>query len=148
MNRKNGFTLIELLVVIAIIGVLTGLVTFNFQQARVRARDVQRKSELGVIRDALEMYKNDRIPQTYPTADNIYEDDGLRIFLVSDYIKNEMPIDPVEKASPDGWQDYSYDGSGLTYTLQACLENASDPDKKIGSLCGAGNRGVIYEITP
>jgi general secretion pathway protein G len=144
MNKMRGFTLIELLVVISIIGVLTGLVTFNFQQARVRARDVQRKSELGVIRDALEMYKNDRIPQVYPVAGTM---DGLAAQMVPGYIKNEMPKDPIEKASEGSWQEYSYSSNdGSTYTLQACLENAGDTDGKVGSTCQ--DSGVIYEITP
>jgi prepilin-type N-terminal cleavage/methylation domain-containing protein len=144
--KNKGFTLIELMVVVAIIGMLTGLVSFNFQQARVRARDVQRKSELAAIRDALEMYKNDQSPQTFPATDSF---EGV---LVPNYIK-ELPIDPLEKASPgnDVWMNYSYTkGTGLDYTLQACLENASDSDAKDGSRCPDADtgEGVIYEITP
>lgn len=139
MDRKNGFTLIELLVVISIIGVLTGLVTYNFQQARVRARDVQRKAELGAIRDSLEMYKNDKMPQEYP--------DNLELLVNLSYMK-ELPIDPIVKQTEDAWEDYSYEkGEGLSYTLSACLENASDADKVPDATCMAG-RGVVYRITP
>ena len=63
---KKGFTLIELLIVISILGILAGLVAVNFNQARRRARDVARKSDLKQIQKAMELYKDDQTPQTYP----------------------------------------------------------------------------------
>jgi len=65
--RKKGFTLIELLVVISIIGLLAALIVVNFNAARERARDVQRKSDLDQVKKALRMYYNDN--NFYPTDD-------------------------------------------------------------------------------
>lgn len=59
MSYRKGFTLIELLVVISIIGVLATLIIANFNAARSRARDAQRKSDLREIKAALMMYHND-----------------------------------------------------------------------------------------
>lgn len=63
MNRKNtkqkGFTLIELLVAMGIVAVLTGMAAFNFSQSRIRARDIQRKSDLSQLQKAMELYRND-----------------------------------------------------------------------------------------
>lgn len=55
-NTKNGFTLIELLVVIAIIGLLSGVVLGSLSDARVKARNVQRLSDIDQINKALEIY--------------------------------------------------------------------------------------------
>lgn len=135
--NTNGFTLIELVVVMAIIATLTALATFNFSQARVRARDVQRKSELKAIQNALEMYKNDKMPQSYPATTD------LESALVIAYM-GKLPVDPKEKVTDGSWMDYTYAlVDGLHYTLQACLENTSDPDKT-PTACGSG---YIYQLT-
>ena len=61
---KKGFTLIELLVVISIIGILSALILSNLNDARARARDSQKKSELTQLKTALRLYYNDY--QKYP----------------------------------------------------------------------------------
>lgn len=139
--KTDGFTLIELVIVMAIIATLTALATFNFTQARVRARDVQRKSELKAIQNALELYKNDKMPQEYPAGD-------LTAALVTVYMP-KLPVDPKEKVTVGSWMDYSYARDltdSLKYTLSACLENTSDPDKT-ATACGASTAGYIYQLT-
>ena len=145
-KRNSGFTLIELVVVMAIIATLTALAAFNFGQARARARDVQRKSELKQIQNALELFKNDQFPQTYPT-DAQYAAD----VLVTSAYMGKLPQDPKEKVQDGSWMEYAYVRdlvSPLQYTLQACLENTSDPDRLIPlDSCGASNAGYIYQLT-
>ncbi len=139
MNKK-GFTLIELLVAMGIIAVLTGMAVFNFNQARVRARDIQRKSDLSQLQKSLEVYKNDH--------DGDYPDQGaFQDTLKNDgYIKTEFN-DPRKGE----WADYYYAPSvdSKTYYLMACLENNADSTKTsaaeysaVCSLFTAFNPGV------
>ena len=53
---KNGFTLIELLIVIAIIGILSSVVLASLNISRVKARDVQRISQIKEIEKAMNVY--------------------------------------------------------------------------------------------
>lgn len=141
MMKQRGFTLIELLVSMGIIAVLSGMAVFNFNQARMRARDVQRKSDLGQLQKVLELYKNDnkgKYPLKTPTNDFQTE------FLIPDYSKTKF-IDPQGVA----WDTYLYQpNAGLnSYTITACLENTSDATRKIPEeKCGHADLGVKYVI--
>lgn len=123
-SRQSGFTLIELLVAMGIIAVLTGMAAFNFNQSRVRARDVQRKNDMSQLQKALELYKNDH--RVYPVADmqNTLLDLPTK---ANQYIKTTFN-DP--KGSTD-WIDYQYKPSatGKSYYMMACLENVTDQNK-------------------
>ncbi len=150
-TKNNGFTLIELLVSIGILAVLTGLAVFNFNQARVRARDVQRKNDLGQLQKALESYKNDA--NEYPSSN--YQ---TALSTPVAYIKNTF-TDP--RASE--WINYQYLPllSNKAFYLMACLENTADTSKttvasglcsSFGSAdckCGSvsNKTGVMYIIT-
>jgi general secretion pathway protein G len=135
MNNKNGFTLIELLVTMGIIAVLTGMAVFNFNQSRMRARDVSRKSDLGQLVKALELYKNDH--GSYP-EDPVYplpDETNLQTELLSGtYIKTTFN-------DPKGaeWQNYRYITAGATdtrsYYLMTCLENTADNTRAVVDQC-------------
>ena len=55
MKNKKGFTLIELLVVIAIIGLLSTLAVVSLNNARAKARDAKRVSDIKQISILIEM---------------------------------------------------------------------------------------------
>lgn len=55
INQK-GFTLIELMVVIAIIGLLSSIVLASLTEARSKARDSKRVSEMRNVEKALQIY--------------------------------------------------------------------------------------------
>ena len=148
-NKKNnkGFSLIELLVVIGIIAVLAGLTTFNFNSARMRARDVQRKNDLRTVQKALELYKSDN-NQKLPTLDPVNWDTLMSKLVPNTGTKylDKKLSDP--KYSSDSTWTYTYTGSTLTYTLTACLENTAD-NEATTTLCPnvTNGSGRLYKLT-
>lgn len=148
----KGFTLIELLVAMGIMAVLTGMAVFNFNQSRVRARDVQRKNDLSQLQKAMELFKNDN--GSYPAANYQAE-----LQSPTAYIKTTF-VDPRSTE----WQDYQYRPAidNKSFYLMACLENKSDSTKTTVAsgicslfdsagdcLCGTGSpkSGVMYIIS-
>jgi prepilin-type N-terminal cleavage/methylation domain-containing protein len=150
MNKVDrGFTLIELLVAMGIVAVLTALAAFNFNQSRVRSRDVQRKSDLSHLQKALELYRNDH--NGYPDAA------GYQGSLTApvQYIKTTFT-----DVRASEWEDYKYlpAAGNKTYYLTACLENPADSTKASTALCteagvscacgtGTPKTGALYIIT-
>lgn len=136
MRLKKGFTLIELLVVISIIGMLTALIVVNFNAARERARDVQRKSDLDQIKKALRMYYNDN-DSKYPTSSgNKIVGCGTGASPVacnwgSGWTRQTMTymkILPQDPLAPGPTYLYSQVAAGQDFLLTATLENKSDSD--------------------
>ncbi len=73
LKLSKAFTLIELLVVIAIIGILSSVVLASLENARARARDARRMSDIRQIQNALELYyqTNNRYPFDLNTTHNV-----------------------------------------------------------------------------
>ena len=66
--HKQGFTLIELLIVMTILGILSTVGFANFQNSRIKAKDIARKTDLQTIAKSLEAYANDY--RAYPNSSN------------------------------------------------------------------------------
>ncbi len=136
LKLTRGFTLIELLVVIAIIGILSTLLLANFNAARERARDAQRKHDIDQIVKALEIYKNDQVIPSYPATDS-FPTCGSALQNGGQTYMAKVPCDPLNTGS----YVYTYTRGAddvLTYTIVACLENAADKDKDTINTCSQG----------
>ena len=149
--KNKGFTMVELLVVISIIGILATLLLANYNATRSRARDVQRKSDLRNIQTALRIYYNDE--GEYPTsgaAGSIKGCDGASCAWGEPFVgigTTYMSVLPADPQSPD--RDYSYTWiDSDTYTLGACLENASECDTACGAEFGEDLNGCVYQVAP
>ncbi len=154
LKIKNcGFTLIELLVVISVIGLLAALIMVNFNAARERARDVQRKSDLDQIKKALRMYYNDN--NLYPETGSgnkiracgnpsttTFEWGSSFVCGSMTYMKL-LPQDPTWKQAGDPSYNYNQTDSGQNFCLWATLENKSDGDiAKSKSRCASCSVGT------
>jgi len=120
-KNKLGFTLIELLVVIAIIGLLATLSVVALNNARERARDSRRISDIRQIQTALELYYNTE--NSYPTVATAGDAHSVLVVL-SPYL-NPIPKNPTPDDCNVAWavEEYQYQGGGNSYTLEYCLGN-------------------------
>lgn len=55
-SRQKGFTIVELLIVIVVIGILAAITIVAYNGLQGRARDAQRKSDLGTMAKLLNVY--------------------------------------------------------------------------------------------
>ena len=117
MRKQKGFTLIELLVVIAIIGLLSTLAVVALNNARQKARDARRVSDIKQIQTALELYYNDE--GGYPaslTTSLIGPKSGITYM-------NAVPANqtPVTDGNCETGSAYTYAQTADAYTLKYCL---------------------------
>lgn len=131
MLTKKGFTLIELLIVMAIMGILSAIGIGNFQTARIKARDVARKSDLQSISKSLEAYVNDH--RTYPLSDIdgqiICDSTTQNACAWGEVFSDEKGTIYSAKLPQDsaGFDYYYTSSDGSSYDIYAYLENSNDP---------------------
>lgn len=122
-NKQAGFTLIELLVVISIIGTLASIVVVQTGNARSKARDAKRQTEMRQVQTALELYYTDT--GSYPSTSNNWwglsvnggskTTSGANAYipgLTPNYMA-QLPKDPSNQTS--GWSGYLYRSDGVNY---------------------------------
>ncbi len=91
-NRDAGFTLIELLVVISLIMILSSVAMSSYRNSIVHAKEAALKSDLFLMRDAIDQYYADK--GKYP--------DSLDSLVSENYLRT-VPKDPFTD-STTSWQ--------------------------------------------
>ncbi|MFK7894480.1 MAG: type II secretion system protein [Myxococcota bacterium] len=56
MHRRSAFTLVELLIVVIILGILASVAVSQFSDSSDDAKQIALKTNLGILRDAIERY--------------------------------------------------------------------------------------------
>jgi type II secretory pathway pseudopilin PulG len=136
--------------VIAILAILSAIGVSNFQSARIKARDVSRKSDLQTVSKSLEAYVNDH--RAYPLSSSdgeiICKSDNSSCEWGSEFSDTTGTIYAATLPQDSSGASYRYSSNGSSYTLYAFLENENDPavvDIEPAVACGAAS--CNYKIT-
>jgi len=126
--KKNGFTLVELLIVMAIIVIMAIIMIgiFNATGVLNKARDAQRKKDIGRIKVAFEEYHNDK--GCYPNETlvaqlSLAENCGKIIF--SPWLSN-WPCDPNKEPYKIVVEEARFSLCNKWYKIMTQLENKKD----------------------
>lgn len=120
MHKTKGFTIIEMLVALAIIAILFSAVLALTGDAKQKARDSQRLSDVREIAKSLAIYAVDT--GNFPvqtTAITITGTDAVSTALESEEAISETPTDPIH---PTHAYTYQSSPNGDTYIISFCLE--------------------------
>jgi len=110
MQKSRGFTVIELIVIVAAIGLIALFVVAALTDVRSGARDKRRISDLGQVRNALELYYLDHTayPRESEGADGNIAANAVFRAMLAPYLSGEL----TDPAGPgDGTFFYYYDGA-------------------------------------
>jgi general secretion pathway protein G len=135
VGRRAGFTLIELIVVMVILGLLASLVLPKFARRQEQARRSTTIAQIGLMRDALELYMQDN--GRYPTTSQ-----GLVAFL-------EEPTAPPKPRKWDGpyMDGMPRDGWGNDFIYESPGTHSQDYDiTSLGADAQEGGEGLDEDI--
>ena len=152
---RKGFTLIELLITIAVIGILAigALVLIDPIAQMQKARDATRKSDLGQIQKALQVYYQDsgEFPASSPDYRIVGLDADATIVNWDDPWLPYMAKVPKDPAGSSKKYVYFTTSDRQRYYLYATLDRGGkDPQacKPDGSACGSLSDNGTSQIPP
>jgi len=150
LRNNSGLTLIELLITLVILSILATVGFGQYRTSQIKARDAQRKADLGNIARALEMYYNDH--QSYPLSANgrITVERGESVeeleWGADKFSTDEVIYMQTLPQEPSSGPQYCYSSSdGSSFYLFSLLENENDPAYAGEYQCN-GTSGYFYYV--
>lgn len=139
-KQTAGFTLPELLTVVIVLLAIGAISLFNFQVSQLKARDAQRKADIGAVTEALKRYNKDfgffpagqdgkvvacGTPEQLLSCE--WGEDKLVDLTDSSYppYLAKFPVDPQSKKG----LAYIYLSNGADFQLFAHLEGRKDTER-------------------
>lgn len=145
--ESNGFTLIELLVVISIISVLASIILTNVADARRKANDARRISDVRSMVSALQLAREKY--GHYPcTSGQLSSYTGFLDIVVEDGFLTDYPKDPINsgafvyfyatyKDNPDGQ-------CGASFQISYDIESRGTPCLFGGKMLPEGDPNAVH----
>jgi general secretion pathway protein G len=134
VKARRAFTLVELLIVIIIIAVLAAVVVPKFVNSGLRSREAALKSDLKLLRNAVDLFKNDTgvypaslndLTVTTAPANGLDSTGATKAITASDY--KGPYIESISKDAVGGGNlNYSTTSGSVGKVTSSATGNASD----------------------
>lgn len=146
-RRYRGFTLVELLVVISIISLLSSIVLTSVNNARAKARDARRLTDVKQIQTALELYydTNGRYPIALAYVGGSTDEEWSR--LLQPALAPYLSVLPKEQSRGLLYL-YSSTNAGQKYGLMVSMEHPSNFHLVNNDGGRTNNNNHYYEVGP
>lgn len=111
-RHKKGFTLVEILVALSILAILAAIVMMNMSEAKKKARDTQRVSDMQQLAIAFRLYKDFNSANPSAASGEVLGDGaGAVDTAIATYLTNTIK-DPINSGSSQYYYDSSYNCNG------------------------------------
>ncbi|MFA7702484.1 MAG: FISUMP domain-containing protein, partial [Patescibacteria group bacterium] len=144
-KTKKGFTLVELIIVLAIIGIVLATAFISFSNARQKARDAKRVSDITQVQNTLELYFRDegRYPASLTFGSELVGSSSNRVYMVK---LPENPTPRNDNTCPDNEYSYLATNNGESYELNFCVSETTG-NFASGEKC-ATSQGILNQTCP
>src|SRR5437016_12934009 len=116
ISRKRAFTLVELLIVVIIIAVLAAIAIPKFSNSSLRSKESALRAELKLLRDAVELFKNDTTCYPAAAGDLAVSASAPATCYSSSGVSMPMPAGAWKGPYISAVDNDPVSGTGLSYT--------------------------------
>lgn len=142
--QRKGFTLVEMLVAVAILALLSAIVLASMNEAKKKARDAQRVSDLQQIQVGTRMYRDFFSTSTLPSVPSgeIFGDGAGFDTVLTPYLPGTIK-DPINSGTTRYYYNSAYGDCNGTHAVLIALTMERSSNGNMASVCGAGPYGAV-----